>query len=350
MTDEPRPSYAPLVQVRRGPIPESEHFGAWAVATRQGNLVASLGDPDLLTYPRSALKPFQALALVESGGADAFSLTPRHLALACASHRAEPFQVELVREWLGRLDLAPEALACGPAWPSGEADRDARVAAGEAVSPLFHNCSGKHAGLLSVCRHCHYSVHDYAHEAHPLQEEIRRTIGALVERPIDTASLGVDGCNLPAIPLTLRETATAVARFAAGDGANAAQGGAMLRLLDAMRRHPDHMSGRGQDTEIVCEATEGRILVKTGAEGYLVAFLPAEQLGIAIKIADGSDRARFVVLVELLARLGLITPRESERLEALRRPTLTNSVGRPVGSLCACFADDVVDARKGRGL
>jgi L-asparaginase II len=109
------------------------------------------------------------------------------------------------------------------------------------------------------------------------------------------------------------------------------------------------MSGRGQDTEIVCEATEGRILVKTGAEGYLVAFLPAEQLGIAIKIADGGDRARFVVLVELLARLGLITPHESERLEALRRPTLTNSVERPVGCLCACFADDVVDARKGRG-
>jgi L-asparaginase II len=188
VTDEPRPLYAPLVQVRRGPIPESVHFGAWAVATREGNLVASLGDPGLLTYPRSALKAFQALPLVESGAADAFSLTPRHLALACASHRAEPFQVELVREWLGRLDLGPEALACGPAWPSGEADRDARVAAGEAVSPVFHNCSGKHAGLLSVCRHCHYSVHDYAHDAHPLQGEIRRSSGARSTRPASAST------------------------------------------------------------------------------------------------------------------------------------------------------------------
>ena len=120
----------------------------------------------------------------------------------------------------------------------------------------------------------------------------------------------------------------------------------MLRLLDAMRRHPDHVSGRGQDTEIVCEATEGRILVKTGAEGYLVAFLPAGSSGSPSRSPTAAI-ARFVVLVELLARLGR---HAGKRLEALRRPTLTNSVGRPVGSLCACFTDDVVDARKGRGL
>ena len=180
-------------------------------------------------------------------------MTPRHLALACAlPTRPNRSRSRLVPRMAGPSRSPTEALACGPAWPSGEADRDARVAAGEAVSPLFHNCSGKHAGLLSVC-HCpsRFTI------TRMRPTRCRRRSGARSARssnaPIDIASLGVDGCNLPAIPLTLQETATAVA-LAAGDGVNAAQGEAMLRPSTpyvAIRT----MSGRGQDTEIVCEAT-----------------------------------------------------------------------------------------------
>lgn len=329
--------HAPLVEVMRGSRAEGVHYGAMVVCDDTGAVVASIGSAEHVTYPRSSLKAFQALPLVETGAADALRLEPRHLALACASHRAEPFQVNLVTSWLQSLNLAEEAYACGPAWPRAVADRDAAVAAGQTASRIFHNCSGKHTGMLSVCVHAGFPTQGYADIDHPLQQRIIQTVGELAGRSITKDDLGTDGCDLPAIALSMREMATAVARFAACKGANDVQSTAMQRLLDAMRRHPDHVSGRGQATQVLCQTTDGRILMKTGAEGYLVAWLPEDKLGIAIKTADGSDRARVPVLIELLDQLGLLSRRESEAMESLRRPSITNSAGREVGSLCPCF-------------
>ena len=327
-------SYQPLVEARRGISQESIHFGALVVATPDGKTVAALGDPDLKTFPRSALKSLQALELIESGAADALKLSPEHLALACASHRAEPFQVQLVTEWLTGLDLHASDLACGPAWPADPTDRDRRIASGLSASPLCHNCSGKHTGMLSVCRHAGYSTSGYARIEHPLQQKIVKHVEQLIGRSISEEDLGIDGCDLPAIPLTLLETATAVARFASGSGATDRQSDAMRRLLEAMKMHPDHIAGKGQPPQIICEATAGRVLVKTGAEGFLVAWLPEERLGVAIKTADGSDRARFPILVRLLSHLGLLARAERETLRNVEYPVIRNSVGRSVGQLC----------------
>jgi L-asparaginase II len=236
-----------------------------------------------------------------------------------------------------RIGLDDTSYACGPAWPPSADDRDARVAAGERASSYFNNCSGKHAGMLSVCVYERLPVASYAKPEHPLQRRILRGLSSLIGREIGLSELGTDGCNLPAIPLTMREMATAVARFASAKGVNDRQSAAMRRLLDAMRRHPDHVSGRGQATQMLCETTQGRVLMKTGAEGYLVAWLPEDGLGIAIKTCDGADRVRVPVLLELLSQLDLIGKREVEALEALRRPTLTNSAERKIGSICSCF-------------
>lgn len=330
--------YVTIADVFRGQVVESRHYGAVAVADADGALVAAAGDPDLVTYPRSSLKPFQALPLIESGAADAFGLSDRQLALACASHRAEPFQVELVRAWLQQLDLDPEALACGPDYPRGVADRDRLVAAGEAPTRVYHNCSGKHSGMLTRCLHANWSVEGYERPHHPLQIELMGIFADIAGRPLEAAEVGVDGCNLPAPVFTLGAMARALAGFAAARSDTPGRAEAMARLLDAMRRHPDHISGRGMPVQRLCEATEGRVLVKTGAEGFLAAWLPQDRLGVAVKVADGAPRARFAVLIETLAQLGLVSPRELEALADLRRPMVSNSVGRQVGEIVPCPA------------
>ncbi len=328
--------YVPIAEVMRGSAVESLHFGAVVVSDADGAPVAVTGDPDLVTYPRSSLKPFQALPLVESGAADAFGLTPQFLALACASHRAEPFQVALVREWLARLELEPDALACGPDYPRGSDDRDRLVWGGVPASRVFHNCSGKHSGLLTYCRHQGIPTAGYEQSDHPAQAAMREIFTEIAGRGVKADELGVDGCNLPAPTFSLREMAGALARFASARSRHPGRSDAMARLLDAMRRHPDHISGRGQPVQRLCEATEGRVLAKTGAEGFLAAWLPRDQLGIAIKIADGAPRARFAVLIETLVQLDLVSAAQAEALDDLRRPAIVNSIGRTVGRIAPC--------------
>lgn len=324
-------SYVPAAEVLRGGIVESVHHGAAVVADADGAILASLGDPAVVTFPRSSLKAFQALPLVESGAADAFRLTPTHIALASASHAAEPFHVDLVTEWLARIGLDESALACGPALPRNEGDRAAVLARGGGPARRYNNCSGKHTGMLTVCVHRGWPVAGYADPAHPLQREILGIVGELAGRQLTAADVGVDGCDLPAIALSMREMALATARFAARRADPPGRAEAMARILDAMRRHPAHVSGLGTPTVAIAEATGGRVLVKTGAEGYAVAWLPAEGLGVALKTGDGAERARWVMLVELLDRLGLLSRAEAARLEPLRRPAVTNTVGREVG-------------------
>lgn len=330
--------YVAIADVVRAGVVESRHYGAVAVADAAGDLIATAGDPDLITYPRSSLKPFQALPLIESGAADAFGLSDRQLALACASHRAEPFQIELVEAWLKQLDLTPDALACGPDYPRGPADRDRLVCSGVEASRVFHNCSGKHTGMLTLCRHAGWPVEGYERLDHPLQQALMGVFAGIAGRDLRSGEIGVDGCNLPAPVFSLGAMARALARFAAARSDHPGRSDAMARLLDAMRRHPDHISGRGTPVHRVCEATEGRVLVKTGAEGFLAAWLPEDQLGVAIKVADGAPRARFAVLIETLAQLDLMSARQLEALDDLRRPVLSNSVGRRVGEIVACPA------------
>lgn len=187
--------------------------------------------------------------------------------------------------------------------------------------------------MLSVCRHKALPIKDYHRPDHPLQQAILDKIGDLIGRRIANCALATDGCNLPAIPMSLREMAMAAARFAARKGADLAQSLAMERVLDAMGQHPDHLSGKGQPTQAICEATGGRVVVKTGAEGFLTAWLRRDGIGIAIKTADGSERARFAIMVETLARLRLISPSEEDLLGPFRQVQEISLSGELVGVL-----------------
>jgi L-asparaginase II len=324
-------SFARLAEVWRGPCVESVHHGVAAVADATGRVLHAWGDPGFVTFPRSALKPFQAIGLVESGAADALGLGDEHIALACASHRAEDFQVALVRDWLRRLGLGEEALVCGPDLPRGAEDQAAWLRAGGGRSRVFHNCSGKHCGFLSVARRIGAPAAGYDDPAHPAQRLFLAAFSELLGRDAAALPRGVDGCGLPALALPVGDMARAAARHAAAAVASEPRRAAIRRIHAAMRVHPDHLSGRDQPTSRLIRATEGRVLVKGGAEGFVVAFVPDRGLGIAVKIADGASRAKMGVLATLLGRVGLLDATAAEALCEAVEPPVRDSNGRVVG-------------------
>lgn len=324
--------FVPMAEIRRGGIVESLHHGAAVVADAEGRVLLSWGDPRFVTFPRSSLKPFQAIPLVETGAADAAGLTEEHLALACASHAAEDFQVALVRGWLERLGLTESALVCGPDMPRGQADQAQVWRTGGDRSRVFHNCSGKHCGFLSVAKHLGAGL-DYASWDHPAQRLYRDVLAEFTGIPADAMEHATDGCGLPAIALPMRDMARAAAKFSTGSAATEARRRAVQRVLAAMAAHPDHLSFKDSPTARLIRYTEGWTVLKGGAEGYLLGFVRDRGLGIAIKVADGdpNGRVKFGVLARVLGRMGVMGLQESELLASALGTAVTDSNGQDVG-------------------
>jgi L-asparaginase II len=322
-----------LARVWRGPVLESVHHGVVAIAGTGGGLRNAWGNPSWVTTPRSSLKPFQAVALVESGAADAFGLTDEHIALACASHHAQPFQVSLIGDWLGRLGLTEEALVCGPAVPRAQEDI---AAAYEHGGPrrIFNNCSGKHCGFLSVAKHVGGGL-NYARPDHPAQKLYRDILSEFTGLDADALPFGGDGCGLPALGLPIAAMARAAARFGVGQAVSEKRRAAVRRVLHAMASYPDHLAAKDSPTARLIRYTSGNVLLKGGAEGYLLACVRDKALGIAIKVADGdaSGRAKMGVLARMLGRVGALATEEAELLIAAVEPALLDSNGREIGKV-----------------
>lgn len=327
---------APIAEVWRGPAVESVHFGVAAVANASGEIIYGWGDTAFVTFPRSSLKPIQAIALVETGAADAFGLAPQDLALACASHRGEPMHTDRAARWLERLALSADALACGPDYPADAEAATDLIRSGTTPSRIFHNCSGKHCGYLTVARHMGWPTEGYDDPSHPTEQLYFDTFSDLLGEDVRNLPMGVDGCTLPAPALPMAAMARCMARYAAADTGNATRDAAIRRLQDAMRRFPELVAGTNQPNVALAKATGGRIVMKGGAEGYLAAFIPDQGLGITLKVGDGNARARFVALLAVLRELKLLDAAESAALAELAEPTIYNSVGDVAGRISAC--------------
>lgn len=290
---------AVLVELTRGGIVESVHRGAVAVCRPSGEVTAAWGDPGRVILPRSACKMLQALPLVESGAAA--GLGTAELALACASHQGAAIHTDRVGRWLTELGLAEADLRCGPQAPF-DAEAAARLArTGRAPCQIHNNCSGKHAGFLTLSRHLGAGP-EYVDPDHPVQRAVR---AALTETTGDPdLGFGVDGCSAPNFALTLRGFATALAGFARpAEAFRGARAQAAERLTAAMIAHPDLVAGEGRACTAIMRALGGAAAVKTGAEGVFAAILPGPGLGVALKIDDGAGRAAEVALAAVLARL-----------------------------------------------
>ena len=278
----------------RGDVVESRHL-VHAVVVQEGAVVEQAGDPGLVAYLRSAAKPFQALPLLQARD----DLTGEEIAIAAASHRAQPAQLEAVRALLAKAPATEDELECG-----AEPTR------------LEHNCSGKHAGMLALCRARGWDGPGYRLAGHPVQEACADEIASASEVPAADLPTAVDGCGVVTFALPLERMALLFARLEERPGGT--------EVAAAMRAHPELIRGAGAPDTVLMQGLEGWT-AKGGAEGLLCACGP-RGLGLALKVADGAGRAVGPALAELLRRLGLEAP-------GLGVVTLENSRGEHVGEV-----------------
>jgi len=339
------PVAEPLVEVKRGSITESRHRGHIVVVDPAGNIIASLGSPENVTYLRSSAKPFQALPLLTSGAADRFGFTDREVALACGSHNGEPIHTELVGSMLKKMGLGPEALHCGAHEPYGtQAALELRVR-GEQPNALHNNCSGKHAGMLAVALHTGASIDNYERAENPVQKAIADVVSKFSGVPVTDMAVAVDGCAVPSFGITMKAMALAYVRLVSPppsfDNTTRA---ACERIVRVMSAYPELIGGTSDrlDTELM-RAAPRRLVSKVGAEGvYTAGIRPSEEwpngLGVALKIEDGDDkRARPTVVIESLRQLGVL---RDESLEAVAKYAffpVKNRRDDVVGEITASF-------------
>ncbi|MCS6959439.1 MAG: asparaginase [Pseudanabaenaceae cyanobacterium SKYGB_i_bin29] len=289
-----RPRSAPLVvRLLREGITESIHYCDVAVADHRGRIIAAAGDFEHPIFARSCLKPIQALPVVTTGTLDRFHLNDRHLALMCGSHQGTIEQSRLVFHILWQCDVEPEYLKC----PKG--DRD---------SSLQHNCSGKHAGMLAVCRQQNWDIATYTDRDHPVQQLIREKLGELLHMPPAELVYAHDDCTAPTYLLEIGQLASLYAFLSGYEHLH------LERIARAMTTYPELVAGKGEfDTEVMT-VTGGTILSKSGAEGLQCLGKIAEGLGIAIKVADGSKRAKQAVAIYVLRQLGWVESAITDQL------------------------------------
>jgi L-asparaginase II len=326
----------PLVDFTRGDLVESTHFGSIAVADANGRLVSAAGTPERITILRSAAKPFQAMSVLETGAAERFQFTPSEIALLASSHSGEPRHTMTVSSLLARAGLESDALQNGLHPPLHGPTRAALERAGEPPSPLHHNCSGKHCGMLCACVHEGWDRRTYLRPDHPLQRRILALVAELAGMPERSVRIGIDGCGVPSFGMPLLAIATAFARLAVLDG-NQPHGDAAARVRGAMLVHPEMVGGEGRfDTDLMGIAS-GRILAKAGAEACYGAALVEQGIGIAVKIEDGGARAVSPVVVAALRQLGALDEREVEALGEHARPAVRNYRGEITGEASTVF-------------
>lgn len=325
--------YELLVEVTRNRTVESRHFGAAVVCDFKGNIVESWGDIERLVFPRSALKPMLAIQLVETGASDRYALSDAELSMACSSHQGEKIHQDLVESWLTRLGLTEDHLACGAVLPEHTDSAHQILASGQQGCRIHHNCSGKHSGFLTTALHLGLSLDNYHLLEHPLQQLSLDILSDLADIDLKQYPMGIDGCGLPAPTMPLLQLAHATARFARPVELSDTRAQAIYRLHKAITNEPLYVAGHGTVVSELNEVTNGAVLAKTGAEGIVTAALPEQGLGIAVKIADGSARARSVALLAILDHLGDLPGDAKHKLQAHISPTIVNSRGLAVGEI-----------------
>jgi L-asparaginase II len=324
-----------LVEVLRGGVVESRHRGAAVIVDAAGQIVFAVGDVTRPVFPRSAVKPLQALALVAGGAADRFGFEAAEIALACGSHGGTPAHVAVALAMLTKCGSTAADLECGAHWPLDEAVTRDLAGRGEQPTALHNNCSGKHAGFITIARAREIDPTGYGQPDHPIMHDVTAVLGDLTATRIAEAPVGVDGCSIPAFALPLQALARGFARFGGG-GLPADLATAATRIRAAVASAPQMIAGEGRfDTEVAVYGG-GNVLAKSGAEGVACATVAPLGLGLAVKIDDGAGRAAQVVMARLLDCFcnGITASNALRALFARHgRPVLKNWNGQDVGLL-----------------
>lgn len=322
-----------LVEVTRGGVVESRHRGSAVVVDLEGRVTARWGDYTQPVFPRSAIKPVQALLLVESGAAQEFALSDREVALACSSHGGEPGHVLPIAAWLSRIGLGIDALECGTHWPSHDASAYALAGEGLAPSAIHNNCSGKHTGFLTAALHLGFPIRGYVQPTHPVQQRILGIMEQVCGLRLSAAPMGIDGCSIPTFAIPLENLAYAFARFGVPDDLPPARAMAARRIFKSMVENPFEVAGTGRYCTKLMQALGGRVMAKTGAEGVYCASLPEYGLGVAVKIDDGASRAAEILIAAVLDHIGALDGLDDATRAGLLETPLENRRGLRVGEV-----------------
>lgn len=334
--------HVPLVEITRGGIVESIHFGSLCLSNPDGNIILSLGDLNSPFFLRSSAKPFQALAFLERGGIDHYDLEPREIAIMCASHSGTPEHIKVLENLQQKTGTDESLLQCGVHAPYHQESADALKRAGIEPHANHNNCSGKHTAMLSFAKMIGAPLDCYLESGHPVQRAILQTFSEMCGIDPQTVIPGVDGCTAPVFAVPLPAAARGYARMSQPVGLPEKRAEACQTIISAMQAHADMVAGPNRfDTEGMF-AGKGAFFCKIGAEGYRgLGILPSktrgfsEGLGMACKISDGdlTYRARPVIAMAVLKALGELDKQQLESLKHFDRRPVTNWRGKEVGEI-----------------
>lgn len=294
-----------FAQVWRGDLLESVHFGHAVVCDDSGQIVQAWGNPDAVIYPRSSCKMVQALPLITSGAAAKYGLGDAQLALACASHNGAAIHTDRVNAWLGDLGLTDDDFRCGPQMPDDPPARKHLTCSDTAPCQVHNNCSGKHAGFLTLNQFMGGGS-EYTDIDHPVQQAALAAFEDVTG--MDSPGYGIDGCSAPNFQTTVHGLARAMAWFASATDRSDRQSQAAAQLTHAMTVFPELVAGEGRACTELMRAMDGKVAIKTGAEGVFIAIIPEKKLGVALKITDGTTRASECAIASILCGLGVLDP------------------------------------------
>lgn len=326
-----------LVNVTRGPLVESIHRGDIAVVDSKGKLLYSTGDPYKVTYMRSAAKPIQTLNVIISGAADKFNLNDKELAIMCASHYGEDFHRKVIEGIMKKIGLPICNLLCGATLSLSTEYTKELLWNHAKLNPTNTDCSGKHAGMLAVSLLKGYSVNDYNLETHPVQKELKKMTSEICEIEEEKISIGTDGCTVPVYGIPLYNMALGFAKIANPDGLSDKYKIACRRIFKAMNDWPEMIAGTdGFCTELI-KNSHGKLIGKLGAEGVYCIGVKGMDLGIALKIEDGSYRAVWPAVMKCLEELKILEDSELNALDRFRKGKNLNNIKVQVGEVKSVF-------------
>ena len=343
------PNYQPLVELTRGAIVESVHYGAAVVVDSYGQVIYQIGHPQITTYLRSSSKPIQVLPFVEEGGVETYHLTDKELSILCASHIGMDEHVATVEGIQKKVGFTESNLMCGVHPPLHHATLERMIKEGQPFTPNRHNCSGKHSGFLSYATLRGLPLEDYLNPDHPIQQTILATFAEMCNLPKETVTIGIDGCTAPVFGVPLYNAAYAFARFCDPGRLEAPRAAACRKIVHAMTSYPDMVSGPGRFDTRLMEVGQGRLIAKVGAEGYQIIAVTAGALApdspglaLALKISDGdnSERARQVAALHILSRLGILDEQQMAELQEFYTHPLYNWRKLEIGEIRPCFEVD----------
>lgn len=324
-----------LIQVTRGGLVESFHHVTACAMDAGRNVIFSAGNIDAPVFLRSSAKPFIAAAVIAAGAQEAFGLEPREIAVMAASHTGQPFHVEAVQSILAKIGMDERALQCGVHEPYNAQAAQTLREAGLAPSALHNNCSGKHAGILALCKLTGADPSTYLEAANPAQVRILEMCARMSGVRVEDFELAVDGCGIPVYATPLRNAALSFMHLATLEGINERDAAALRTVRDAMVLHPEYVSGTGEFDTRLMEVGAGSVACKGGAEGVHGSTFITQGVGLVCKVLDGASRGRAPAVLAAARQLGLLAGPQLTKLADLERPIVYNRAGRAVGQVRA---------------